>query len=567
MLLDDDTIRIVSLAMTQTEILSKEVFLVEKLSFENRETMLHLKCVCFLRPTEDNIALLQQELRNPKYSEYHLFFSNVITRAQLQELAEVDLRETVHQVQEYFADFHVHSPHLFSLGMPVTPSGPTPDSWSPAGLRRVCDGLFSVLCAVKRRPVIRYAGRSMRARALAEEMRARLAKESDLMGDIESQYEPRGTPPVLLILDRRDDPVTPLLSQWTYEAMVHELLGIEANVVDMANVPGIRDEMKKIVLNPEQDEFYRSALYQNFGDLGESLKALLDSFSRENASNRQIATLEDMRKFIEDYPAFRALQGSVSKHVALTSEISRLIGQRNLMVLSELEQNMSCESSHAKHVRELHACIADHANQVDDLFRLVLIYALRYETTSNELASLLEELLARGLSHDKARMITLITSYAGASVRGGDLFKNKSAITSIFRRLQRSAVVVESVFAQHTTLLQELITALLDGKLSDKDADYPFASGAASRERPVDVLVFFVGGATYEEAAYCAKVNAEGTRMVLGSTWMHNSASFIDEVAATMSGAATGPAVSVTTARGVQAKYGAGRAEAGPAHA
>jgi hypothetical protein len=27
-------------------------------------------------------------------------------------------------------------------------------------------------------------------------------------------------------LDRRNDPVTPLLSQWTYQAMVHELCGI-----------------------------------------------------------------------------------------------------------------------------------------------------------------------------------------------------------------------------------------------------------------------------------------------------------------------------------------------------
>lgn len=26
--------------------------------------------------------------------------------------------------------------------------------------------------------------------------------------------------------DRRNDPVTPLLSQWTYQAMVHELIGI-----------------------------------------------------------------------------------------------------------------------------------------------------------------------------------------------------------------------------------------------------------------------------------------------------------------------------------------------------
>ena len=52
------------------------------------------------------------------------------------------------------------------------------------------------------------------------------------------------TPPILLILDRRNDPITPLLSQWTYQAMVHELLGINNGRVDLSDVPEIRPELK-----------------------------------------------------------------------------------------------------------------------------------------------------------------------------------------------------------------------------------------------------------------------------------------------------------------------------------
>ena len=47
------------------------------------------------------------------------------------------------------------------------------------------------------------------------------------------------TPAVLLILDRRDDPVTPLLTQWTYQAMVHELIGISDNKVSLGNKPNV----------------------------------------------------------------------------------------------------------------------------------------------------------------------------------------------------------------------------------------------------------------------------------------------------------------------------------------
>lgn len=51
-------------------------------------------------------------------------------------------------------------------------------------------------------------------------------------------------PPLLLILDRRNDPVTPLLSQWTYQAMVHELLGIQNGRVDLSQSPDNQPELR-----------------------------------------------------------------------------------------------------------------------------------------------------------------------------------------------------------------------------------------------------------------------------------------------------------------------------------
>ena len=56
-------------------------------------------------------------------------------------------------------------------------------------------------------------------------------------------------PPLLLILDRRNDPVTPLLNQWTYQAMVHELLGIQNGRVDLSFVPDIRPELRVGVIS------------------------------------------------------------------------------------------------------------------------------------------------------------------------------------------------------------------------------------------------------------------------------------------------------------------------------
>ena len=60
---------------------------------------------------------------------------------------------------------------------------------------------------------------------MAEMLASRVDSEGAGLFDFHRGGPDRGC--VLLVLDRRDDPLTPLLNQWTYQAMVHELLGIE----------------------------------------------------------------------------------------------------------------------------------------------------------------------------------------------------------------------------------------------------------------------------------------------------------------------------------------------------
>ena len=56
----------------QSEILAKEVYLFERIDSAGRECMKHLKCICFLRPTPENVQKLQNELRAPKYGLYYI---------------------------------------------------------------------------------------------------------------------------------------------------------------------------------------------------------------------------------------------------------------------------------------------------------------------------------------------------------------------------------------------------------------------------------------------------------------------------------------------------------------
>ena len=357
---------------------------------ERTEKMPHLKAVYFLRPTAENVRLLQKEFKEPKYGEYHVFFSNLTRDGHIQALAESDEHEVVQQVQEYYADFLAIHQEIFTLNVPSV-VGLGGDVWDQAVFDRIHQGVCAMLLALKRRPQarrrcppasarashpvsdrstlpvaapasqVRFQHNSERAMRIAESVVVSMDTEGELFS-----FRRADAPPLLLVLDRVDDPVTPLLNQWTYQAMVHELIGISNNRVDLRGRPAIPKELEQIVLSAEQacslaphtapavldrfsrlpsvlpiiacrhssrhqDSFYAKNLFLNYGDLAENVKALLDAFQAKTNSSKSISSIADMQAFVESYPEFRKLSGDVSKHVTLLGEINRLVDQGALM--------------------------------------------------------------------------------------------------------------------------------------------------------------------------------------------------------------------------------------------
>jgi vacuolar protein sorting-associated protein 45 len=130
--------------------------------------------------------------------------------------------------------------------------------------------------------------------------------------------------PLLLIVDRREDPVTPLLTQWTYQAMVHELIGIDKNTVNLSSAPGIHADLKcvvtmrwqsimhslpmpaalapltsrlvayerrEVVLAPTLDSFFRDNQFSSFGELGSAVQRIVDAFSEERKAHESIKSI------------------------------------------------------------------------------------------------------------------------------------------------------------------------------------------------------------------------------------------------------------------------------------
>jgi vacuolar protein sorting-associated protein 45 len=50
----------------------------------------------------------------------------------------------------------------------------------------------------------------------------------------------------------------------------------------------------------------------------------------------------DMARFVENFPEYRKMQGNVSKHVSLVTQMSKLVEERKLMQVSQTEQELAC---------------------------------------------------------------------------------------------------------------------------------------------------------------------------------------------------------------------------------
>lgn len=191
-----------------------------------------------------------------------------------------------------------------------------------------------------------------------------------------------------------------------------------------------------------------------------------------------------------------------------------------------------------------------------DALRLLMIFSLRYEKSAPGRCAELRRYVADcGVGAKHLDLLDTLLAYGGAGARAGDLFGTGSggAATSVLSRFTsafRSGLSdATNVYTQHSPYLLTLLGDLARGKL--KPSLFPYTSAdPGPGARFGNVIVFVVGGITYEETAKVAGVNA-GTvqlpgagasgaspaspahapfRVILGGTSMLSSGSFIAEL-------------------------------------
>eukprot|EP01133_Synstelium_polycarpum_P008163 gene8163-9594_t len=451
--------------------MASEVFVVPTKKLSTKVAKLRAENVAYIRIEDIMVFSIHNIVEEIGSDKEALIFTNVIGSGFLQQLADADSKELVKEVQEYYGDFYAVNPDTYSINVNGA-LNKSSSAWNQNS-HRIIDGLLASLLAIKKKPTIRFSANSDVTRYVAE----------------------------------------------TIAAMIHDLLTITNNRVSLANSKGIREELQEVVLSIDQDSFYKDNLYKNYGDLGESIKELVDSYQEKSETNATIKTIDDMKKFIESYPQFQKFSTTVSKHVSLMDEMSRIISEDNLMEISEIQQELAVNRDHNNAYSRVCDIVED-INQKfskEDKLVLVMLYSIRYE--DGHVHELMEKLRAAGVSSSDIALIPTLLDYAGSARREGDLLGTKNILTFVKRVAKRGLQGVSNIYTQHSPLLQDILDNVNVNKLPEKS--YPYLSTSTTKDRPSDIIIFIVGGITFEEAYSVYKFNSlnPGTKLSVRYLW------------------------------------------------
>jgi hypothetical protein len=145
-----------------------------------------------------------------------------------------------------------------------------------------------------------------------------------------------------VMLDRSVDYITPMCSQYTYEGLIDEFLGINYNIIRVK--PEILEKTEKNDIKIElssKDKFYTKIRDFNFNHLRSYLPAKLDEHKQILAEgNKQTKDLKALSEILEKIKQVKEESPSIAPHIHIADFISNIIKHPSYIEYLRYEQNL-----------------------------------------------------------------------------------------------------------------------------------------------------------------------------------------------------------------------------------
>ncbi len=531
---DSETQVIFSLEFSKSLALKQEIFLFESIDKIQTDQKLNLNGIFFIRPTQENLQQLKRILQSSNFKEINLFFTNQITDDYLQKLAQYDINMQVKNVQEIYLDYYIINSNVFHLNIEscICNLDMNPiEKWDKSDVlmnERIYQGLISACLSNRMKPIIK----SVRGSDICLNLGKKLAKFFDDNYDNFIRKEcGQNFNGILLLYDRKEDPISPLINQWTYQAQLHEILGIKNNVIELKKGSDVKDKPEKYVISDVEsiDKFYAKYKFADYGTVANAVQQEADKLKSDNDMLNKESSIEELRKIIDQLPEKKKESMAITKHYKLFYSLSEYVTKHKLMDLSKIEQDISVNDNKKEQFNQIVQIISDPKVQHLDKCKLYLLYMLRYESdpsVSNLKNIMIENKLGDWVSYGDA-----LLKYAGKDRRKLDCFQDKD-ILSKGKKFFMNAFGQgnENAFMQHISFLNGLVERLLKGRSRDNET-VNINCNSMNEPKVNNLIIFVFGGITFEETRDLTLLgNQLGINIICGGTNIINSKNFLTEM-------------------------------------
>eukprot|EP01104_Vermistella_antarctica_P004264 TRINITY_DN14750_c0_g1_i1.p1 TRINITY_DN14750_c0_g1~~TRINITY_DN14750_c0_g1_i1.p1 ORF type:complete len:622 (-),score=199.29 TRINITY_DN14750_c0_g1_i1:130-1995(-) len=589
LIVDHNTLRVLTSALQMHDLMDHGVALVELIDTP-RESQTKRDALYFLSPEKKSVELLSEDFQKgfmPKYKAVHLYFTQHADEDLLTDLATKHVFNHIESLKELDLDFTVIDRQCFSL---PTTDGQTETTtvdegditcihsfYSPnsADLElkqaALATKLATVCATLGEFPLVRYGTSHGIAKEFAQEVQQAL---DDLCTNNpgfppKGRNRDRGT---LLILDRTVDLMSPLLHEFTYEAMGRDVLCDFIHGQQYIHKEEGSTEGKVMLLN-QNDPIWEEVRFKHLATVTDWLKNELEDFTGKNKKALKVMNsggsnkVKDVRDAVKGLPEYQETSNKFSLHFDIASKCFAEFGERKLEEVASLEQNMATGETPAgklvdsKDLQKALLNLLPNLSNYEDKVRLIMLFVITQKGIKPSDRRALVD--AAELEDDEIKAISNLT-HLNVNITGDkqpqakkkkkvkkdknidnmvDLSRYETKMKSIFESLvagsldQTEFPYLKAAPPQAATPAKPRARKSLKSKGLKKGGKKGAVPGWAKKpEESPDyqggrLIVFVIGGVTPSEVRSAEEVMKETSHeIVLGSTSMLHPRLFVEDV-------------------------------------
>lgn len=567
---DDNATRVISSVLMMYDIMEKRVTLVEKLD-KVRQPYKDMDVVYIISPTQASTNLVVKDFQSEakaKYNRVHLFYLDGVSDSVFSLLQSSPvLIERMDTLTEVNMDFLTIERNVFHCDVQDSLQKFYGQFTDRDHTTRLAKQLATVCITTGEFPSIRYQAASTFARDIATKLLEFLRAFRDsnpnhgFRGDPGNNKE-RGQ---LVIMDRATDIITPLLHEYTYQAMANDLLAIEDGIVsynaDMASKRGGRDkgDEKQALLN-DSDELWAELRHSHIAHVIDVIKDRMNDIVENNAgaklakSSGKDMSITAMANAVKSLPEYKTIMSKLTQHVALAQQCMDSFSRQGLLQLSQLEQTIStgvdADGRKAKN------------SEIDQQIQEILDGPTATKLIKLRLFSLYVA-SGRGVGStlvQGAGCTTQELAFLGSMDRLSNIMKAQmrmhKTIFGSFTKKNKNAEPDEGAYQQsrHIPYLRNVLEDLVSGELPTDSFPAIGPTQSAPTQQVIEskrtrkivgtetnkqmnfkggrVMVFVAGGISYTELRTCNEFEKEHKReMIIGGSHIINPKKFVQTVA------------------------------------